>query len=119
MSIRSFFKNLINLLFGFFVQGTIVGRSAQLLYIITAIPLYTLTPCFVLNVRELYVLDSQGRLQRDINTGFGLSSGAGHGVGVSTTIGAIAFAQPSGSRGPDDDEGIVVIDRAESSGRQA
>ena len=65
------------------------------------------------------MLDSQGRLQRDIDTGFGLSSGAGHGVGVSTTIGTIAFAQPGGSRGPDDGESIAVIDRAESSGRQA
>ena len=119
MPIRSVFNNLINLLAGFLVQSTVVGWSAQLLYIIATVPLYTLTPRFVLNVRELYMLDSQGRLQRDIDTGFGLSSGAGHGVGVSTTIGTIAFAQPGGSRGPDDGEGIAVVDRAESGSRQA
>ena len=116
--IRSVINTLTSLLGGFGVQATVVGWSAQLLYIIAIIPLYTLTPRFVLNVRELYMLDSQGRLQRDIDTGFGLSSGAGHGVGVSTTIGTIAFAQPGGSREPDDGEGIVVVDRAESSGRQ-
>ena len=119
MPIRSVFNNLINLLAGFLVQATVVGWSTQLLFIITTVPLYTLTPRFVLNVQELYMLDSQDRLQHDIDTGFGLSSGVGHGVGVSTTIGTIAFAQPGGSRGPDDGEGIAVVDRAESGSRQA
>ena len=119
MPIRSVFNNLVNLLGNFRVQTAVVGWSSQLLFVIANVPLYILTPRFVLNIRELYMLDSQGRLQRDIDTGFGLSSGAGHGVGISTTIGTIAFAQPSGSREPDDGDGIVVVDRAESSGRQA
>ncbi|KAF8124550.1 hypothetical protein EV363DRAFT_1540282 [Boletus edulis] len=55
--------------------------------------LYTLTPRFVMNIRELYVLDTQGRGDIHIDTGFGLSSRVGRDIGGSTTIGTIAFAE--------------------------
>ena len=62
------------------------------------------------------MLDTQGRVGRDIDTGFGLSSG----VGVPTTIETIAFEEAGGSGRSDDGEEIVTVDRAaESSGRQA
>ena len=38
-----------------------------------------------MNIRELYVFDMQGRCNHDIDTGFGLSSGAGRGVGGGET----------------------------------
>ena len=110
----SLLNTLLNLLgsLGVIPQGWL----SQVLVIVALVPLYTLTPHFVVNVRELYVLDTQGRVNRDIDTGFGLSSGVGHGVGVSTTIGTIAFAEAGESGGSDDGEEMVTIDRAESSG---
>ena len=95
------------------------GWLSKALMIISTVPLYTLTPRFVVNVRELYVLDTQGRVNRDIDTGFGLSSGVGHGVGMSTAIGTIAFAEAGGNRMSDDDGGVVTLDRVESNGGQA
>ena len=93
-----------------------LGWLSQVLVIIANVPLYTLTPRFVVNVRQLYVLDTQGRVNRDIDTGFGLSSG----VSVPTTIETIAFEEGGRSRRSDDGEEIVTVDRAvESSGRQA
>ena len=91
------------------------GWLSQALVIIATVPLYTLTPRFVMNIRELYVLDTKGRVDCDIDTGFGLSSGVGHGVGVSTMNGTIAFAETGGSGGSNGEE-IVTLDRAESNG---
>ncbi|KAF8557368.1 hypothetical protein OG21DRAFT_308140 [Imleria badia] len=84
----------------------------------TNVPLYTLAPRFVMNIRELYVLDMQGRCDRDIDTGFGLSSGAGHGVGGSTTIGTIAFVEGGGSGGVDDEEMATAEEMAEGGSGQ-
>ena len=41
--------------------------------------MYTLTPRFILSIRELYARDVQGRRGEGIDTGFGLSSGRGTG----------------------------------------
>ena len=71
------------------------------------VPLFALTPRFVMNIRELYALDDEDR-HRDVDTGFGLSSVVGRGVGVSTTIGSIAFVQG----GVEDGEEIVMEERA-------
>ncbi|KAF8126069.1 hypothetical protein EV363DRAFT_1349687 [Boletus edulis] len=67
------------------------GPGILLSSIFANIILYTLTPRFVIHVRELYVLASQGR--RDVDIGFGLSSGMRRNVRGSTTIGTIAFAE--------------------------
>ena len=42
--------------------------------IVELVPLYTLAPRFILNIRELHARDVQGRHVRGIDTGFGLSS---------------------------------------------
>ena len=95
------------------------GWVTQVLMAASNVPLYTLTPRFVMNVRELYALDTEGRLDRDIDTGFGLSSRAGRGMGGSTTMGTIAFVEGGGIGDADDDgeEIAMVEERAENSGR--
>lgn len=43
--------------------------------LIELIPLFTLTPRFIISIRALYARDLQGRRGEGIDTGFGLSSG--------------------------------------------
>lgn len=88
------------------------GGVGEVIAAVTSIPLYNMTSRFVMNIRELYALDSAGRLVRDIDVGFGLSSEGGRDVGGSTTIGSIAFAEVGGSGGLEDD--IVEIAALES-----
>ncbi|KAF8126820.1 hypothetical protein EV363DRAFT_1347544, partial [Boletus edulis] len=115
-----FLATLINVLFN--MLGTLgvfpsKGWVAQVLVIAANIAAYTLIPRFVINVRELYMLDSQGLCNHDIDTGFGLSSGARHGVGGTTTIGTIAFAQGGAPEGSENREEIVTVERAEGNGK--
>ncbi|KAF8126071.1 hypothetical protein EV363DRAFT_1349698 [Boletus edulis] len=65
------------------------GSGILLTSVFANIIQYTLTPRFVIHVRELYVLDSQGRW----DVGFGLSSGTRRNAGGLTTIGTIVFAE--------------------------
>jgi hypothetical protein len=44
------------------------------LVILEYVPIYTLTPRFILNLRELYARDVRGRREGKVDTGFGLSS---------------------------------------------
>ena len=70
---------LINLLS---VSGNFptVGWLACLLTIVECVPMFTLSPRFVMSIRELYARDIQGRRDEGIDTGFGLlSSGRGAG----------------------------------------
>ncbi|KAF8558532.1 hypothetical protein OG21DRAFT_1481241 [Imleria badia] len=95
---------LATLLYGIVNMLGLLGNIPQgwftsLLAVAVDVLLYTLTPRFVMNIREMYVRDTQGRGNHDIDTGFGLPSGAGRGVGGSTTIGTIAFANGVGSEG--------------------
>jgi hypothetical protein len=48
--------------------------------IVEFVPIYTLTPRFIMSVRELYARDVQGGRGVGIDTGFGLSS-SGRGTG--------------------------------------
>ncbi|KAF8442136.1 hypothetical protein L210DRAFT_3644296 [Boletus edulis BED1] len=101
-------------------QGTL-GQGLVLLLtsIFAAVVLFTLTPRFVLNVRELYVLDTQGRW--DIDAGFGLSSQAGHGVGGSASIGTIAFAAGGLTGSSEEGQSTAAVsprERAESDDRE-
>ena len=50
------------------------GWQLVLLVILEYVPIYTLTPRFILNMRELYARDSRGRREGQIDTGFGLST---------------------------------------------
>ncbi|KAF8415056.1 hypothetical protein L210DRAFT_3588165 [Boletus edulis BED1] len=97
-------------------------RSGTLLAIAIAdVLLYTLTPRFVINVRELYTLDSHAHLNGGIDTGFGLTSRGRRGVGVSTTIGTMAFAEAGATGGLEDGEEMAIMepDRAVGSSWQA
>ena len=86
------------------------GWPTYLLMIAANVPLYTLTPRFVMNVRELYMLDMQGRCGDDIDSGFGLLSGTGWGAGEPTTMGTIAFVEGGGIGGLDDGEEIAMAE---------
>ncbi|KAF8558539.1 hypothetical protein OG21DRAFT_1481245 [Imleria badia] len=98
--------SIINMLY---ILGNIPQGWIARLFVITANGLlYTLTPRFFMNVRELYMLDMQGRFCGDIDTDFGLSSG----VGGSTTVGTMAFVEGGVTRGLDDGEEIHGYDGA-------
>ena len=113
-TIRVFLNTLIYLLYGL---GDIPqGWVYYVLLVVSNVPLYTLTPRFVVNIRELYALDIVSRRGGDIDAGFGLSSRASRGVG-STTVGTIVFAEVGRTGGLNNDEETVVAkERAESSG---
>ena len=63
--------------------------------------MYTLTPRFIMSIRELYARDVHGRQGGGIDTGFGLSS-----VGRSAGGVAIVFADVEQSEGSEDAEEI-------------
>ncbi|KAF8558538.1 hypothetical protein OG21DRAFT_1481244 [Imleria badia] len=110
----TFLNNILNMLglLGIIPQGWVT----LVLAVVANVPVYTLTPRFVMNMRELYVLDMQGHCDRDIDTGFGLSSGVGRGVGGTATIGSIAFAEGGGIGGLDDGEEIATTGERAGSG---
>ena len=72
----------------------------MLLGILEVVPLFTLTPRFIISIRELYTRDVQYRHGEGIDTGFGLTSG--HGV-VET---AIVFAGAGQNEGPESIEEV-------------
>ena len=85
------------------------GRVVIVLGSSTNVPPHTLTPRFIMNIRELYALDTQGHC--DIDTGFGLSaSGAGRGAGGTATIGTIAFVEGGEIGGSNDGEEIATAE---------
>ncbi|KAF8452766.1 hypothetical protein L210DRAFT_3499625 [Boletus edulis BED1] len=99
--------------------NNIQGLGLLLPSVFANVFLFNLTPRFVINVRELYVLDLQGRWDVDIDTGFGLSSRAGHGVGQSTTIGTIAFVEGGVTSELEDvEERVTGEERVEGGNRQ-
>ena len=94
------------------------GWVIVMLPVSTNILLYTLTPRFLMNIRELYALDVQARC--DIDTGFGLLSrlGAGCGVGGTVTIGTIVFAEGGGIESLDQEQEIATAEREVDNGRE-
>ncbi|KAF8554411.1 hypothetical protein OG21DRAFT_1508951, partial [Imleria badia] len=66
-------------------------------------PMYTLTPRFIMSIRELYAQDGQGRRGGGIDTGFGLSLPGHDEVGT-----AIVFADVEQNEGSVDIEEIPV-----------
>lgn len=89
------------------------GWVTPVLMIATNVPLYTLTPRFVMDVRELYVLETEGCLDRDIDTGFGFSSETGHATG-SMMLGTMVFVVPGRTEVLDDaNETVMVEERDE------
>ena len=59
------------------------------------IPMFTLVPRFILNLRELYARDLQGRRGSNIDTAFGLTSASSHGPVASV----IVFAEDGQNEG--------------------
>ena len=60
-----------------------------------SIPIITLVPRFILNLRELYARDLQGRRGSNIDTAFGLTSASSHGPVASV----IVFAEDGQNEG--------------------
>ncbi|KAI9459538.1 hypothetical protein HD554DRAFT_1616316 [Boletus coccyginus] len=87
-----FMYNLITLLNTLGISATV---GWQLLIILQYVPMYILTPRFMLSIRELYARDVQGRRGEGIDTGFGLLS--------SSRGTAIMFADVEPSKGLEDD----------------
>ena len=71
-----------------------------LLNILEVVPLYTLTPRFIISIRELYARDVQCRRGEGIDTGFGLISSCG---AVETTM---VFAGAGQNESPEDIEEV-------------
>lgn len=62
------------------------GWQAIPMAFVTFIPMPTLTPRFVLNMRELYARNVRGGRGSGIDSGFGLSALSGHGASRSEIV---------------------------------
>ncbi|KAF8548545.1 hypothetical protein OG21DRAFT_1516179 [Imleria badia] len=87
------------------------GWQADLSTTLGYVPIYALTPRFIMSIRELYARNVLGRRGEGIDTGFGLSLSDRGAVGT-----AIVFADVQQNEGSDDVEDIpmeVVTTQAE------
>ena len=50
--------------------------------VVQYVPMFTLTPRFIMGIRELHARDVQGRRGGGIDTGFGLSSSSAGGISI-------------------------------------
>jgi hypothetical protein len=66
--------------------------------VLAYVPMYALTPRLILNIRELYARDVQGRRGEGIDTGFGLLSTRGGADGTT-----MVFANVEPNEGLEDD----------------
>ncbi|KAF8136545.1 hypothetical protein EV363DRAFT_1428926 [Boletus edulis] len=57
------------------------GLGMILSFILEYVPIFALTPRFILSIRRMYARDVEGRCGEEIDTGFGLSS-SGHGATI-------------------------------------
>lgn len=80
------------------------GWQLVLLGILEFVPIYTLTPRFIISIRKLYANDVEGRRGGGIDTGFGLPSTGG----ADRTV--IVFADVEQNEGAEDVEEIRVIE---------
>ncbi|KAG9315418.1 hypothetical protein JVU11DRAFT_4571 [Chiua virens] len=104
---------LLNLIDELFKTGNIPGTGWQyiLACILEYVPVFTLTPRFIIMIREMYAHDVQGRRGSGIDTGFGLSTLSSHGGTTSDTIVPSAGVQTEIVDNVDaNDEGIGDIE---------
>ena len=64
---------LFSLLTIFFVTDDIPEEGWEILQVVF-VPIFTLTPRFIIKIRDLYARDVEGRRWEGIDTGFGLPS---------------------------------------------
>lgn len=75
--------------------------------IMVYVPAFTLTPRLVLSLRQLYARDVRGGPRGDIDTGFGLTSMAGH-----CSIGSVIIFAERGQNGDEEQsEGMEMEER--------
>ena len=79
------------------------GWQFDLLLILQYVPMFTLTPRFILSIRELYARDVQSRHGSGIDTGFGLSSSGREAGGA-----AMVFAGVEQNEGLEDVEEMLM-----------
>ncbi|KAF8548556.1 hypothetical protein OG21DRAFT_1489305 [Imleria badia] len=79
------------------------GLQADVLFILENVPMYTLTPRFILSIRELYAREVQGRRGGGIDSGFGLSLSSRDAGGTE-----IVFADVEQNEGSGDVEEIPM-----------
>ena len=82
-SYRNFLFDIINVLanFGLLAVG---GWQFLLLLLVQYVPMFTLTPRFILSIRKMYARDVSCKRGYGIDTGFGLESSAGGNTAIMT-----------------------------------
>ena len=79
----------------FYADSLSVDEWWMVLLVAQVAPMFTLVPRFILNLRELYAHDLQGRRGSNIDTAFGLTSASSHGPVASV----IMFAEDGQNEG--------------------
>ncbi|KAF8135155.1 hypothetical protein EV363DRAFT_1396599 [Boletus edulis] len=106
-----FLYNLVGV-FESFGKPPTSAREGDLLFIVAYVPLFLLTPRFIISVRKLYARGIQGtRRGEGIDTGFGLSSAGGSANGT-----AMVFVDAEQNEGLEDIDEIsmeVITSRSE------
>lgn len=85
--------------------------EGSLLLILEYVPMFTLTPRFIVSIRELYARDVQDRRGGGIDTGFGLSFSGRGAVGTGNAITDVE--QNEGSENVEEIPREVVITQPE------
>ena len=77
--------NIINTLYAW---GNFAPVGWQIIFVgfVEAVPIATMVPRFVLNVRELYGRNVRGERGNGIDSGFGFSALSGHGTSRSAVV---------------------------------
>jgi hypothetical protein len=92
------------------LAATVITSSVAWQYLLVYVPMFTLTPRFILSIRRLYARDVHGRRGEGIDTGFGLSSSGRGAAG-----GSIVFADVEQNEDLEGIEEIRMEDRTAQS----
>lgn len=98
--------NLVNALYAWGVIS-VAGQQAVPVVLVEFVPVSTLTPRFILNMRELYARNIRGERGNGIDSGFGLSALSGRAASRST----IVFADGGRNEGLEYGEEIPMEER--------
>lgn len=98
--------NVINTLYAW-GNFSLVGWQVILVGFVEIVPIATMAPRFVLNVRELYARNIRGERGNGIDTGFGLSGLSGHGTSSSMMV----FADSERGEGLEHNEEMPMEER--------